>query len=139
MKFVAHSLSHTIYFSRTPLNCILGISNLLLEGGEKEKLNPEITESIQMISSSGDLLLAVVNDVLDFSKLSHGKIELSKTSASLQQIVKMVTETLKVKAESNDLDLIYDIADDVPLFLHTDPRRLQQILYNLIGSKLRQN
>ena len=84
-------MSHEI---RTPLNCILGISELVMQ--DKDRLDPDLSESIEMIYTSGDLLLAVVNDVLDYSKLAHGDIELKKMSLPLRPTVKTVTQTLRL-------------------------------------------
>ena len=128
--------SHEI---RTPLNGILGISNLLLGEDHADDLrrNPELAEAIKMISSSGDLLLAVVNDVLDFSKLSCGRMELSWEPTDLHQAVNVVTETLRVKAANAGLTLGVHIDPQVPYTFYTDGRRLQQILFNIIGNGIK--
>ncbi|KAL3911072.1 MAG: hypothetical protein SGARI_001820 [Bacillariaceae sp.] len=125
-------MSHEI---RTPLNCILGISEHVLQ--DKDQLDPDLSESIEMIYTSGDLLLAVVNDVLDFSKLAHGGIELKKESRALRPTIKTVTETLKVKAKEQGLDFRLKIAKGVPKSVNTDHRRVQQILYNLVGNAIK--
>ena len=125
-------MSHEI---RTPLNCILGISELILQ--DKHRLDPDLLESMEMIYTSGDLLLAVVNDVLDYSKLAYGAIELKKESRALRPTIKTVARTLKVRAKEKGLDFRLKIAQGVPISLNTDHRRVQQILYNLVGNAIK--
>ena len=125
-------MSHEI---RTPLNCILGISELILQ--DKHRLDPDLLESMEMIYTSGDLLLAVVNDVLDYSKLAYGAIELKKESRALRPTIKTVARTLKVRAKEKGLDFRLKIAKGVPISLNTDHRRVQQILYNLVGNAIK--
>jgi len=125
-------MSHEI---RTPLNCILGISELILQ--DKHRLDPDILESMEMVYTSGDLLLAVVNDVLDYSKLAYGEIELKKESRALRPTIKTAARTLKVRAKEKGLDFRLKIAEDVPIYVNTDHRRVQQILYNLVGNAIK--
>mmetsp|Transcript_13864 Transcript_13864/g.33543 ORF Transcript_13864/g.33543 Transcript_13864/m.33543 type:complete len:997 (+) Transcript_13864:139-3129(+) len=120
-------MSHEI---RTPLNCIVGISNLMLDSCEEESMR----ESIEMITSSGDLLLAVVDDVLDYSKLAAGKVETKIAPTKLRVPINTVETSIRTKAIENGLELRTNYSPDLPEFVVTDARRLQQILYNLLGN-----
>lgn len=118
------------------MNCIIGVSNLVLQS-HTSNLDSEVAGSMQMISTSGDLLLAIVNDILDYSKLSCDKANLSKSSQALRNTVSTVISSLEVKAQKNGLDLRLNIAPNIPLSIETDHRRIQQILYNLVGNAVK--
>jgi hypothetical protein len=123
-------MSHEI---RTPLNCIVGISNLMLDSCDDEGMR----ESIEMITGSGDLLLAVVDDVLDYSKLAAGKVETRIEPTKLSLAVKTVETSIRIKAKSNELEFRTSMSPDLPEYIVTDGRRLQQILYNLLGNAIK--
>eukprot|EP00980_Cylindrotheca_fusiformis_P022201 scaffold9079_cov120-Cylindrotheca_fusiformis.AAC.16 len=123
-------MSHEI---RTPLNCIVGISNLMMDMCDDETMK----ESLEMITSSGDLLLAVVDDVLDYSKLAAGKVETRIEPTNLSFTVKTVETSIRTKAKANNLEVRTKISPDIPECLDTDGRRLQQILYNLLGNAVK--
>ena len=100
--------------------------------------NDDFRESVQMIVSSGDLLLAVVNDVLDYSKLVTGKVETTIEPTNLNRCFRPVLEAIKLKARSNGLNLRTSIDEEtVPTHMDLDGRRLQQILYNLLGNAVK--
>lgn len=124
-------MSHEI---RTPLNCIVGLSNLLLSSDD---LDPSLQESIEMITSSGDLLLAVVDDVLDYSKLAAGKVETKVETIQTQQVIRAVVTSVDIRAKATGVDLRTKLADNLPADVETDSRRLQQILYNLLGNAIK--
>ncbi|MBU3918068.1 PAS domain-containing protein, partial [bacterium] len=125
-EFLAN-MSHEI---RTPLNAILGFTEIL-----KEK----ITESQQIdylssIHSSGKSLLSLINDILDLSKVEAGKLELEYTPVSPEELFNEMKVVFGTRISEKGLDLIIDIAEDLPKVLLLDEIRLRQILINLIGN-----
>ena len=124
-------MSHEI---RTPLNCIIGMSSLL----KNTPMTPMQTESMKMIVASGELLLAIVNDVLDYSKLeTKHEVDVNISHCSLQECINAVLHSIQMKAGSQNLTLRSNLDVTLPEFVHTDSRRLQQILYNLLGNAVK--
>ncbi len=94
-------------------------------------------ETMRMINTSGDLLLAVVNDVLDYSKLESGNLDIEIKPSSLQETLNSVVQAIETQGQSKKISVrtFYDAA--VGEFIKTDSRRLQQILYNLLGNAVK--
>ena len=122
-------MSHEI---RTPLNCIVGMSSLLLD--DADDMDPMHADSIRMINTSGDLLKAVVDDVLDYAKLESGSFEVDIKPTNLQETLASVVHSISQKVQEKNIRLRTHFSARLPLELETDSRRLQQVLFNLLGN-----
>jgi len=116
-----------------PLNCIIGMSDIL----QGTDLTPMQNDSLKMITGSGNLLLSVVNDVLDFSKLASGNVEIDLKRSNLQETLDATVHSIDMKAQTQFLTLrtIYDPA--LPEYVTADSHRLQQVLFNLLGNAVK--
>jgi PAS domain S-box-containing protein len=124
------SMSHEI---RTPMNAIIGIADLLA----KTPLSPEQDKYVQIFRRAGDNLLNLINDILDLSKVEASQLELERTGFSLSDLLEKVREMVAVRAQEKGLDLVCEIAPDVPNDLVGDPTRLRQVLLNLLGNAIK--
>ncbi len=128
-EFLAN-MSHEI---RTPLNGVIGMTHLLRES----PLSAEQTEYVHLIESSGDALMTVINDILDFSKIEAGKLDLENIRFGLGNLIESLCDLMAIRAHEKQLELICDLAPDLPEQLHGDPGRLRQILINLLGNAIK--
>lgn len=123
-------MSHEI---RTPMNAILGMRELLSE----TSLTAVQKDYLQTLQNSGELLLALINDILDLSKIEAGQLSLESLPLNIRDLVKDVVEILSHRAHQHGLELVFRIAPEVPPFLSGDPTRIRQILMNLIGNAIK--
>jgi PAS domain S-box-containing protein len=124
------NMSHEI---RTPLNGIIGMTDLALE----TPLSREQRDYLQTVKLSADALLIVINDILDFSKIEAGKVDLESIDFELNECIEGALKTLALRADDKGLELLSEVALDVPEMLVGDPGRLRQILINLLGNALK--
>ncbi|WKN33561.1 two-component regulator propeller domain-containing protein [Porifericola rhodea] len=124
------TMSHEI---RTPMNGVMGMASLL----EETPLTQEQMEYAAMIRSSSETLLAVINDILDLSKIESGRMELDAHDFNLRNCLEEVMELFPVKVAENDLDLILQIDSKIPALVNGDALRLRHILINLVGNAIK--
>ncbi|MCP4700777.1 MAG: response regulator [Gammaproteobacteria bacterium] len=128
------NMSHEL---RTPLNGILGYSQILMFN--KEKLTPPQREGIQVIQSSGEYLLTLINDILDLAKIEAERVELNPSEIDFNCFVQDIIGLFRMRAEQKDIGFYYEElpGDALPAGIRVDEVRLRQILINLLGNAVK--
>jgi signal transduction histidine kinase/CheY-like chemotaxis protein len=125
------NMSHEL---RTPLNAILGFSELMTR-------DPGITddqrENLDIIGRSGEHLLALINDVLELSRIEAGRVELQEESFDLHRMLTGLEEMFRLRAENKGLSLLFERADNVPQYVRMDQGKLRQTLINVLGNAVK--
>ncbi|NJS11995.1 MAG: response regulator [Microcoleus sp. CSU_2_2] len=129
-EFLAN-MSHEL---RTPLNAILGFSQVMVRDSS---LNDRHQQHLEIINRAGEHLLALINDILEMSKIEAGRSQLNEISFNLMHLLETLEEMFRLKAESKKLQLNFEVVDGVPHFVNGDEGKLRQILINLVGNAIK--
>jgi two-component system sensor histidine kinase/response regulator len=128
-QFLAN-MSHEV---RTPMNAIIGITELVLN----TPLAPKQAEYLRMVMQSAESLLGIINDVLDFSKVESGRVELEHLPFSLRETIGDAVKSLALRSHDKGLELALDVSRDVPDWLTGDSGRLRQVVINLVANAIK--
>ncbi len=129
----SHFLANMSHEIRTPINAILGFSDVLKESS----LDTSQKECLETITSSSEILLNLINDILDLSKIESGDIELEAIDFDLGQLSESVLKITKPALKNHDLKVVYEVSENMPLNLRGDPTRIQQIILNLLSNAIK--
>ena len=129
-EFLAN-MSHEL---RTPLNAIIGFAQILLRD---DRLAPDQQDNLKILNRSGEHLLALINDVLEMSKIEAGRMTVNTHATDLHQLLDSLEEMLRLRAQAKGLQLQFERAATVPRYIYTDEGKLRQVLINLLGNGIK--
>ncbi|MGC8865459.1 MAG: ATP-binding protein [Bacteroidales bacterium] len=124
------TISHEL---RTPLNAVIGMTYILLN----ENPRPDQVENLNTLKFSAENLLALINDILDYSKIDAGKLVFEEADFDIREKVHNVVQVLQVKAQEKGIKVLSELSPDIPDFVIGDPTRFNQILFNLAGNAVK--
>lgn len=128
-NFLAN-MSHEI---RTPMNGVIGMVGFLLEG----KLSSHQRHYAEVISSSANSLLGILNDILDYSKVEAGHLEVESINMDLKSLLSELCEMMRIRASEKSIVFVQEIDNDIPVWVKGDPTRIRQILNNFLSNALK--
>ncbi|MDR1483729.1 MAG: response regulator [Planctomycetaceae bacterium] len=133
-----HFLANMGHEIRTPMNAILGCSEMLAASAAGEKVRLSQSEIIAIIRKSGKDLMAIIDDVLTFSKLDSNRITLEMTPISIKRVVNDIQKTFQTRIDENvGVEFLIEFDDRIPPLILGDPTRIRQILINIVGNALK--
>lgn len=133
MKARSQFLANISHELRTPMNAVLGLTELLLH----ENLSSKHIDRLNKIKTAAGGLLALLNDLLDFSKMDAGKLTIDETQFNISDLIQTTIHFLSPEASEKKLKLVYHISESVPAIIVGDPIRIRQVLINLIHNAIK--
>ena len=124
------NMSHEI---RTPINAVLGFDEMII----RESTTPSITEYAREIQNAGKTLLSLINDILDFSKIEAGKMEIIPVEYELSSVINDLANMINIRAKDKDLELVYNVDENIPHILVGDEMRIRQCALNIMTNAVK--